>query len=352
MNPNLAILSERTNPIVILGNGPSTKSVDFNSFGDGFAHSIGMNAAYRYWEKIDFRPTYYICMDTVVIKSHAGRIAELIKEERIKAFFLRNELLELHPELARHPNILWFDDVRAKKSSIFDTNFITTGSWSIRWAAHLGYREILLIGIDANYVELLPEAEKVNGSNRLELQLRATPKFNPNYFFDDYQQAGDRYNVPNDPGYREKAGGLVHVEALRKAKDDISKIYEQCDVIDCSPISTHGIFRKGDLQRWIAGRQITLVTSFFTSASKDEVVNNAKIAILNARNDGIKSVTVLLEGGKKEFFDKIGRELTDQWIDLESENRLIISLTDVRPNYYQLFKLAQEQGGGKLCGIK
>src|SRR5690606_27264732 len=58
---------------------------------------------------------------------------------------------------------------------------------------NLGYRDIYLLGIDLNYVEQIPEA-KVDGR---ALEITDTPQCNPNYFFDDYQQKGDRYNPPN-----------------------------------------------------------------------------------------------------------------------------------------------------------
>jgi hypothetical protein len=50
------------------------------------------------------------------------------------------------------------------------------------------------MGVDCSYVERIPEA-KEKATNVLELQ--ATPSNNPNYFFDDYQQAGDEYHIPN-----------------------------------------------------------------------------------------------------------------------------------------------------------
>ena len=45
-----------------------------------------------------------------------------------------------------------------------------------------------------NYVEMIPECEELEDST---LIIKETPKENPNYFIDDYQQAGDIYNKPN-----------------------------------------------------------------------------------------------------------------------------------------------------------
>ena len=64
--------------IFVLGNGPSLRNVDLRSLSP-FA-TIGLNAAYRYWREIDWRPRYYACLDTVVGISHKEEIRALIEE--------------------------------------------------------------------------------------------------------------------------------------------------------------------------------------------------------------------------------------------------------------------------------
>ena len=53
---------------IVLGNGPSLKGFDFARL-DGVA-SLGMNAAYRYWDQIGWYPTYYACLDDQLIQTH------------------------------------------------------------------------------------------------------------------------------------------------------------------------------------------------------------------------------------------------------------------------------------------
>lgn len=337
-------------PVVVLGNGPSAKLVDFERLRGGAVASIGMNAAYRHWDRIDFRPTHYICMDTVVIQSHAPRIAELIREGRIERFFLRNEFLELHPEFAAHPRILWFDDVRGRAGSLFDTHWVTTGSWAIRWAAFEGCRLAILIGIDVNYVELLPGATRLGSGSDLRLELTRTPRFNPNYFFADYQQAGDRYNVPNDPAYKQQTGGLVHVDALREAARDMSRLGCTLKVVDGSPISSHGLFPKMELDRLLAGRRIALVTSFFGAAPADEVTNNVRIALSNAANPDIHRLRILFEGQRQELAAKVGGDLMRQLEQRERAGRIEIVRIERRPDYLFMFESARSLGQ-ELCAV-
>jgi glycosyltransferase involved in cell wall biosynthesis len=351
LNPSIAndaTLCHR--PVLILGNGPSAKLVDFERLRDGTVATIGMNAAYRLWDRIDFRPSHYMCMDTVVVRSHAQRIAELLREGRIERYFLRNEFLELFPEFQNHPRILWFDDLRARSGSLFDTHWVTTGSWAIRWAAFEGCRLAALIGIDANYVELLPEATRLGSGKDLRLELTSTPRFNPNYFFAEYQQAGDRYNVPNDPVYLQNTGGLVHVDALREAAKDVSRLGYRMKVVDTSPISSHGVFPKAELDRLFAGRCLALVTSFFGAAPADEVCNNIRIALANAANPDIHRLRILFEGVRSQIAEKAGVELMSQLEAQERAGRIEIVQIERRPDYLFMFESARSMGQ-ELCAV-
>ncbi|MBN1562266.1 MAG: glycosyltransferase [Anaerolineae bacterium] len=180
--------------LFILGNGPSLRDFDFHRL-SGF-DTLGMNAAYRHWDRIDWYPTYYCCMDTTVIMSHADEIYRLIQEQDqngIRLFFLRETILERYPSLLEHPAVLFLEYER-EYQPVLQARRITTGGQSALWGVYLGYTELYLLGIDLNYVEVIDDAALIEGS---VLEITQTPDHNPNYFFDDYQQAGDRYHLPN-----------------------------------------------------------------------------------------------------------------------------------------------------------
>lgn len=215
--------------IFILGNGPSLRGFDFKSL-SGHS-SIGMNAAYRYWEKINWYPTYYICLDAVVIKSHSKAIKNLINNTSVNGiinFFLRKEILMNEPELAKNEKIIFLEDVTDHSSGIFDCIHITTGSFAARFAIYLGYNKLILLGIDEKYKNFVP------GSKRKEniiLEMTKTPESNENYFFDDYQREGDLYQIPNHSTYFKcecrhcngefRDGKLLHIDAWRFLKQDL-----------------------------------------------------------------------------------------------------------------------------------
>ncbi len=188
--------------IFVLGNGPSLAAVDFDDL-TPFS-TIGMNAAYRHWHKIEWRPTHYACLDLVVGLSHKEAIADLIQEGIVTKFLLRANLIEALGDIAADPRVVNFDALKATEK-LLQSPAITTGSHTVLWAAIEGYHKIILLGIDGQYQERVEGAVRREGT---ELEIVSQPTSNPNYFFEDYQQPGDRYNIPNPrPG--------LHMKALR-----------------------------------------------------------------------------------------------------------------------------------------
>ena len=188
----------------VLGNGPSLAAVSLSLLDDYAA--IGLNAAYRYWREIDWRPRYYACVDLVVGISHQDEIAALIEEGRIEKFLLRNNLIEgLGGKVRRSDRIVNFDALR-EESALLSVNPPTTGSHAALWAGEMGYRQIVMLGVDARYKEFVEGSAKREG---IELEI-VEKRNNPNYFFQGYQQPGDRYNIPNPRPD-------LHVNAWRQA---------------------------------------------------------------------------------------------------------------------------------------
>lgn len=235
--------------VFILGNGPSLKGAPFDELRK-YA-TIGMNAAYRFWDRVGFYPDYYCCLDTVVLESHKVEIHRLIQDADslgIRKFLLRKEFADFYPEMLRHPRVLFLEDL-AQDVPMFRLDKITTGSFSLLFALFLGYRDVYLLGIDLNYVEQLPEAELKGGR---VLEITADPAGNPNYFFDDYQQKGDRYNPPNrHPN--------MHIRSWNNIKDFLEKF--PIRVRNLNRESALQCFEFDDLQRVLR----TLQSPFFST---------------------------------------------------------------------------------------
>lgn len=203
--------------ILILGNGPSLKEIDFMRVGIA---TMGMNSAYRYWEREGWYPDYYISMDDKLIESHNEAMREMVISKKVRGAFFNDMMFDRwHIELKKHPRVYSFGRVgNSKYFKSIDENKMTTGAWAVRFAAYLGFREIYIAGVDCNYVEILPESEiSEDGS----LEMVETPFINPNYFFDDYQRKGDKYNIPNPMVHN----GRLHLDSFKILKEDI-KVFD------------------------------------------------------------------------------------------------------------------------------
>lgn len=232
----------RTNKLVVLGNGPSLKHVDLHSLSG--VDTIGMNAAYRHWDRINWYPDHYVCLDDQLIETHASAIHQMIVSGKVRSAFLLSKILNYYPDLRDRQNVFFLESFRGlpKKASLRGlklqssipikgldpvNGIVTTGAFAVRYGAHLGYSEIAILGVDLRYVEIIPEAQSAGG---VKLVIAETPKHNPNYFFDDYQQAGDKYNIPN-PGQE------LHVSAFRDIARDSQAQSWPSVVINSNPQS-------------------------------------------------------------------------------------------------------------------
>ncbi len=146
------------------------------------------------------------------------------------------------------PAVVDFDCAK-EEATILSGRRITTGSHATLFGAYLGYRTIYLLGIDCDYVQVVSGAQHVEAregeDSRNTLEIQVTPERNPNYFFDDYQQKGDRYNVPN-PGrsvhlsaWREAAVALRH-EGVKVLNANLSSKVDAFDFCDFDAIGPGG----------------------------------------------------------------------------------------------------------------
>tara|TARA_R110000796_G_scaffold219118_2_gene335153 strand:- start:558 stop:1349 length:792 start_codon:yes stop_codon:yes gene_type:complete len=177
---------------VVIGNGRSIRGVDLKSIK---CDTIGMCLAFRDWERIDWYPSYYVCVDHVVLKSNIDDIKKLIDGDKCKGYLLSKSVLKYCPELETEQKILYLEDLQEQQNNPFRyLKSWCSGSSAFLLSIILGYNDVHVIGIDNNYVEFIKESKwERDGS----LILTETPTDNPNYYFDDYQRKGDRYNKPN-----------------------------------------------------------------------------------------------------------------------------------------------------------
>lgn len=255
--------------VLVYGNGPSLRGFDFKS-AQG-VDSIGMNAAYRHWERIGWYPDHYVCLDDQLIETHADAIFDLIANGKVRTAFLIAKILDYHPSLIDRPNVYYLESfnrtrqsrvagrgIRFVNSSAFresDPSKVTTGAYAVRFAAFLGYQRIGIMGVDLRYVEVIPEARSTGG---IKLEITTTPTSNPNYFFDDYQRAGDKFNIPNPAAH----GGNLHAAAFEVLAQDAVRFDWTARVFNCNPQSIlhdRAIFPFVPIEEFLPARALAAV---------------------------------------------------------------------------------------------
>lgn len=328
-NINLKLSS---NKILIIGNGPSTENIDFQNT---LLDTIGMNVAYRYWNKISWYPTYYFCLDDKVIESHSEEIYKLINDTSIKLFFLHDNIKKKYPNLIDNNKVIFiseFHDFTKKKINnnysdynILNTNHLTTGSFSIRFSILMGYNEIFTIGIDCNYINFIEGSKQIDN---LKIIIESKPDKNPNYFFNDYQKKGDVYNIPN-------FSGNIHLISVNKIVDYIKEndlsinIYK---LVDSNKDINFKFFGLDYFNNLYIDKPIIDVVTTMTDEIKDGEITSLK---LNLKNSLIKKIYILLE--PKQFKNKNNLlELILNKYNILSSDKIIIKLIDNIPSYYDM----------------
>lgn len=179
--------------IFVVGNGKSLTDFDFNFLKD--KEWIGTTLGYRHWKELGFYPTHYVNMDLVVIEDKLEDIKDLIINKRCETFFLRAKIIDLWEDVKNYPNVVYLEQFMLAPENPFRylVSFCS-GSAATLYAYCLQALNIHLLGMDCNYIEMIPECVKLEDGT---LRIKETPKDNPNYYFSTYQREGDIYNVPN-----------------------------------------------------------------------------------------------------------------------------------------------------------
>lgn len=224
--------------LIVMGNAPSLREIDFDILRG--EDTFGLNAAYRGYDRDDlgtrsFWPTYYGCFDYVVSASHMAAFFGLMEQPNpIQQFFWILPALD-------HPRAYLIDLIRDQRGPREISRTLgefhdlgNSGANAAQVGVCLGYKRIILVGVDANYVEEIPGT--VRDGN--VLCLCKTPKKNPNYWFPDYQRAGDRFNLPRADTFQRP--GWERFAALAERSG--------IDVLNCSPGSSLDCFPKMTLE--------------------------------------------------------------------------------------------------------
>jgi glycosyltransferase involved in cell wall biosynthesis len=165
---------------VIIGNGPSLNKMDLSFLKNEF--TFATNRIYLGFEKFDFSPSYYVCVNPLVIEQSVNEILAIPCPKFLSK--TGEKFFKVGPKIHfLEPMTQWtFSDDPSKG--------IAEG-WTVTYvcmqlAAYMGFSEIYLIGVDHNYAaEGRPNQEVVASGQ------------DPNHFSPDYFNTGTHWHLPD-----------------------------------------------------------------------------------------------------------------------------------------------------------
>ena len=178
----------------VIGNGPSLARTDLSRLKS--ETTFATNGFFLMMPELDWSPTYYVVEDHLVAEDRAAEITALSGTTKL---FPANLAYALRPD----EHTIFFDHRPRKRYPLgfdfsfdADVNTYTGGTVTftcIQLAAYLGFQEIYLIGVDAEYS--IPADAALSGGGRVKaIDMRSD---DPNHFHPDYFGKGKRWHEPN-----------------------------------------------------------------------------------------------------------------------------------------------------------
>lgn len=155
----------------VLGNGPSLSGEDLTKLAENGEITFATNRVYKIFESTNWRPTFYVCEDVLIIKE---------KQKEINAIESVDKFIPI--------NLNWYDGVSVDNACYFWMNYNpdradefnfspnmarqlncagTVTFTSIQIAAYMGFSEIYLLGVDHNYSKIIDENGNVVEDNNV-----------------------------------------------------------------------------------------------------------------------------------------------------------------------------------------
>ena len=163
----------------VIGNGPSLTAADLDTLAEHHIDSFAMNRIYKIFSQTKWRPTYYVNTDWTLIRDVLDQVDQIPARQKLfPVHHLYEESFRKAIEGRTVFRLKSPDEVGFKincSESLRGVGTVTIAS--IQLAAHMGYRNIFLLGIDHNFDNIIDE----NGNTIINKGVR-------NYFVDDYDK--------------------------------------------------------------------------------------------------------------------------------------------------------------------
>ena len=188
----------------LMGNGPSLNKTRLELLADEIVW--GFNKIYLLFNRIAWRPQFYVTNDKRLTQNISKEIDVLIRQLPESIFFFPNHFLSNEVN-STYGNVYWYHEMPLNKQpssnsilfsldpSKFIVNTSTVTIVGLQLAVYLGFNPIYLIGCDTSYS--IPATVKFENENP-EL-LISTLDDDQNHFSPNYSGIGDKWSAPNVP---------------------------------------------------------------------------------------------------------------------------------------------------------
>lgn len=162
----------------IIGNGPSLSADDLTVLHNNRIDTFAVNRIFKIFPLTDWRPTYYVSTDPVLIRDTIDDVEKITAEKFIP---LQNKYY--HHIIVKGAHYFFRNDLRENDQplgfSINCTNQVnmrgTVTIACMQLAMHMGYKHIYLIGVDHNFDKVITEDGEIVIDNSVK-----------NYFIEGY----------------------------------------------------------------------------------------------------------------------------------------------------------------------
>jgi hypothetical protein len=185
----------------IMGNGPSLNVTPLEKLAGEIVW--GVNRCYLLFDRITWRPAFYIAVDDRVVPDNAKEINHIISALPNTTFFFPLHF-RIRRTLRSDSNTYWYHEILLGEEFLPDGYFSTDVVAFVRsvrtvtiaamqLAVHLGFNPIYLIGCDTSYT--VPTSSRYE--DRILNSILATRDDDPNHFAPNYFGTGKKYHQPN-----------------------------------------------------------------------------------------------------------------------------------------------------------
>ena len=170
---------------VIIGNGPSLNKMDLSFLKQEIC--FGLNKIYLGFEKWDFVPTYYVAVNHLVIEQSVEQIQKMPCPK-----FISNRGI---PYLKPQEDIYFIQTYPFEEQDFSNdpTQGLKEGNTvtyvAMQLAYYMGFKTVILIGVDHNFVTQGTPHEEVT-----------SPGDDPNHFHPNYFGKGTKWHLPDLEG--------------------------------------------------------------------------------------------------------------------------------------------------------